>query len=207
VDYIVIGTLETNIHASSKTTNNILFIQKTSTLAMNVKISAKLVNTTSGSVISAEEAEGTSETKSSSNEFQQGEDLKSLDVLFSQASKPALSKIASAFIPKAIAYFKPVMPKILVAAVDGGTLYLNAGENAGLVVGQQVMVVREGQPIIDPATGKILKVRQSKICEATISTVDPASAEATVPSGGPVVQIKDVVTLSSPAGQSPQAGQ
>jgi len=68
-------------------------------------------------------------------------------------------------------------------------------------------VVREGQPIIDPATGKVLKVRQTKICEATISTVDPASAEATVPAGGPVVQIKDVVTMLSPTGAPAPAAQ
>jgi len=203
VDYLIIGTIETNVQSKATATNNLLFIQKTNTLSMNVKIAAKLVNTTSGSVVSAEEAQGKAESKSTSNEFHKGEENKSLDVLFGEASKPALGRIASVFIPRAIELFKPATPKILVAAVDGNVLYLNAGENAGLAIGQRVQIAREGQPIIDPGTGKILKIRLTKLCEVTISSVDPTSAEATLPPASPTIQVKDVVIL--PAAVPPSA--
>lgn len=206
VDYIITGTIETDFQQTSSGSNIIVNIRKT-TLTMHVKISAKLVNVTTGSVVSAETAEGNAESKSTATDFSSGEQQKSLAGLFDQAAAGASKKILDKFIPRAIELFKPVAPKVLVAAVDGSTVYLNAGANAGLVNGAAVKVMREGEPILDPVTQKVIKIRKTFLCEATLSSVEDASAEATLAANCPPIQAKDVIDFAPPApgGAAPAA--
>jgi curli biogenesis system outer membrane secretion channel CsgG len=58
-----------------------------------------------------------------------------------------------------------------VASVSGSTVYINAGTNAGVQVGDKFEVSRLGKQIKDPATGEVLDQESNFIGTLTISTV------------------------------------
>ena len=51
----------------------------------------------------------------------------------------------------------------LIAKVDGRLLYLNGGKDRGLAIGENLVVVEPGEPIIDPATGDVLGTTQERV--------------------------------------------
>ncbi len=57
-----------------------------------------------------------------------------------------------------------------VAAVEGGQIYLNAGMESGLEVGQKVKVFSQGKEIKDPNTGIVLGRTESEIGTAKITS-------------------------------------
>lgn len=73
--------------------------------------------------------------------------------------------------------------EILIADVDGKTVMLNKGSNAGLSSGDTVVVKRKGKVIKDPATGKVLKVRYDDIGKIKLTSVETGYAEGTIVSG------------------------
>jgi curli biogenesis system outer membrane secretion channel CsgG len=58
-----------------------------------------------------------------------------------------------------------------VADVDEDFVYLNAGQNAGLATGNQLIVSRLGKTITDPQTGAVLDVVRIPICEIEVVSV------------------------------------
>ncbi len=66
-----------------------------------------------------------------------------------------------------------------VAQVRGGTLYVNAGRNSGLQVGDTLIISRTAERIVDPMTGAVLGVEQSNLGTATITEVQEQYAKAT----------------------------
>lgn len=67
----------------------------------------------------------------------------------------------------------------LVADVTGNTLILNVGTKAGVRVGDHLGVFRKGKEIRDPATGKVLKVMETKLGDVTITQADDSSSTGT----------------------------
>jgi hypothetical protein len=76
-------------------------------------------------------------------------------------------------------------------------VYLNAGTNKGLKIGDRVSVDRKIREISDPATGAVLRQIFSQIGVLEISEVADASAVATVVSGTDF-KVGDAVTLIAP---------
>jgi curli biogenesis system outer membrane secretion channel CsgG len=58
-----------------------------------------------------------------------------------------------------------------VADVDEDFVYLNAGQNAGLAAGNQLVISRLGKTITDPQTGAVLDVVLIPICEIEVVSV------------------------------------
>ncbi|HQR47137.1 MAG TPA: CsgG/HfaB family protein [Thermoanaerobaculia bacterium] len=58
-----------------------------------------------------------------------------------------------------------------VARVDGGTIYLNVGSEAGVKEGDEFNVVRMGAPIKDPDTGEVLGQNETKVGRLKIDKV------------------------------------
>ena len=52
-----------------------------------------------------------------------------------------------------------------VADVDGQNIYLNAGSESGIPIGQKLIVLRAGKVIKDPTTGLVLGNTEDKIGE------------------------------------------
>ena len=77
---------------------------------------------------------------------------------------------------------KPV-GKAVVADVDGNTITLNKGENAGFKKGQTVTISRKGKIIKDPTTGKILKIKYKTVGKIKLTEVEKTYSEGIVSSG------------------------
>jgi len=73
--------------------------------------------------------------------------------------------------------------KALVADVDGNTITLNKGKNAGFKTGQKVTISRKGKVIKDPQTGKVLKIKYKKIGAIKLTEVEDSYAEGKVING------------------------
>jgi len=71
----------------------------------------------------------------------------------------------------------------LVADVDGNTITLNKGKNAGFKTGQKVTISRKGKVIKDPQTGKVLKIKYKKIGAIELTEVEDSYTEGKVISG------------------------
>ena len=80
----------------------------------------------------------------------------------------------------------------LVADVSGDTLIINVGKAAGVKVGDKLTISRKVREVKDPATGKVIKSVVDKIGDATVTEVDSDSATATF-SGSGAAKVGDVV--------------
>jgi len=67
----------------------------------------------------------------------------------------------------------------LVADVNGNTLILNIGTQAGVKVGDALEIQRPIRTIKDPATGKVIKTLADKVGTVTVMEADDQSATAT----------------------------
>ncbi len=66
----------------------------------------------------------------------------------------------------------------LVANVKGGKVYINAGNNANLKVGDTLKCYRTVDQVIDPASGEVLGVEQAQIGTVRINQVFPKYSTA-----------------------------
>lgn len=80
----------------------------------------------------------------------------------------------------------------LVADATGGTLILNVGSNAGVRVGDRLVVTRKVREIKDPATGKVLRAVEDRLGEVVITEVDPQSSVGSY-TGSTPARVGDVV--------------
>jgi hypothetical protein len=58
-----------------------------------------------------------------------------------------------------------------IAKADGGTLYVNAGSEAGVKEGDEFAVYRVGEQIKDPDTGEVLGANEMKVGRVKITSV------------------------------------
>jgi curli biogenesis system outer membrane secretion channel CsgG len=84
-----------------------------------------------------------------------------------------------------------------VADVDGQNIYLNAGSESGMPIGQKLMVLRAGKIIKDPTTGLVIGNAEDKIGEMKVVRYfgeDGSVAElktGSMPSAGDVARLSD----------------
>ncbi len=72
-----------------------------------------------------------------------------------------------------------------IANVEGGTLYLNVGSEAGVKEGEEYNVFRVGKQIKDPDTGEVLGAEEMKVGRVRITAIRGARLSvASVVSGG-----------------------
>jgi curli biogenesis system outer membrane secretion channel CsgG len=63
-----------------------------------------------------------------------------------------------------------------VVDTDGGLVYVNAGAEAGMAVGDRLAIQRVAKTFTDPATGAILSERMQDVGVVTITNVEPKMA-------------------------------
>jgi curli biogenesis system outer membrane secretion channel CsgG len=73
--------------------------------------------------------------------------------------------------------------RALIADVEGNTIMLNKGKNAGFTKGQTVTIYRKGKIVKDPATGKVLKVKYKKVGDIKLTEVEDSYCEGEAISG------------------------
>jgi len=85
----------------------------------------------------------------------------------------------------------------LVAQVSGNLIYINAGGEAGLKVGDRLMVERMTGALTDPATNRVLAVQKAQLARIELTAVDAKYATGTfTKTGGDEPQRGDTVVFA-----------
>jgi curli biogenesis system outer membrane secretion channel CsgG len=142
---------------------------------MQCAIDARAFSTTTGEIVWADSA---SEETSSSSVYVAGagggvDDQRKLDKLV----RPVVDKLAASLAKKNLATSgaggaadsSGVAGKI--AKVDGSTIYLNVGSEAGVKEGEEFDVFQMGAPIKDPDTGEVLGQNETKVGRIRVDKV------------------------------------
>jgi curli biogenesis system outer membrane secretion channel CsgG len=170
-----------------------------------VGINYRMINTTTGEIFFAGDARGESKRESTSvsgggvvgDVLGAGSsDMSSTNfasTIIGEAVYDAVGKMSAQLETKASSItVAEVKVEGMVADVAGSVVVLNVGKNAGLKVGDKLVVERPIKEVKDPATGKVLRVLADKIGEVVISEVDEVSAVGKY-TGSQPAQIKDKV--------------
>ncbi len=154
-----------------------------------VGITARIVNTSTGEILSVATGKGESKRSGTTllgaggNSSDAGGgvvDMKSsnfANTILGEAIGQAVDSVAAQLqenagkVPASV-----VKVDGLVADVNGDTLVLNVGSKAGVKVGDKLSVVRTGREIRDPSTGKVIRRIEEALGEVVITEVDEQSS-------------------------------
>lgn len=75
---------------------------------------------------------------------------------------------------------EPEQYTLKVSRVDKDTLFLNGGENVGLVSGEKFLVFSVKNKIVDPDTNEVLGIEKERVAMVTIGSVEAKFSTATV---------------------------
>ncbi len=126
----------------------------------------RIVDVHTGAIISSEKIKIKEKIKGENDESQ------IISQMISQYSLQSVAKIISRLYPV----------KVMGSSADG-TVYLNRGADSGLKVGEQFLVMRPGQALIDPDTGESFGQAESKVAAIQITEVEGARSRAKLLSG------------------------
>src|ERR1019366_3441859 len=145
------------------------------TQRMDAAIDARAINTSTGEIVWADTAKDSSSDKSVYVAGAGGgsHDGEKLDKIL----RPVVQKLATFVSAKKLETSgiggagdaSGVVGKI--AKADGGTLYVNAGSEAGVNEGDEFDVYRVGEQIKDPDTGEVLGANEAKVGRVRIRSV------------------------------------
>ena len=163
-----------------------------------VGLTARMVDTKTGEILTAASGSGESSKASvAASGYATGDiDLTSRsfeETMLGEAVNRAAQQVAASlneFGSKLTT--APVDYSGLVADVSGKTLIVNVGRLKGAQVGDTIEISRAGRQILDPQTKKVLRTIVDKVGTAKVTEVDDASATATL-TGTATVQVGDQV--------------
>jgi len=163
-----------------------------------VGLTARMVDTKTGEILTAASGSGESSKASvAASGYATGDiDLTSRsfeETMLGEAVNRAAEQVAASlneFGSKLAT--GPVDYSGLVADVSGKTLIVNVGKLKGVQVGDTIEISRAGRQILDPQTKKVLRTIVDKVGTAKVTEVDDASATATL-TGTATVQVGDQV--------------
>lgn len=191
VDAVVIGSITQFDLQTKQSGLNIPFVS-TSTKETDayVQLNVRMINTTSGEIITVAEGKGHSNQSDSSTTVigVGGNSSTSNDgLLLTNATKEATKKIAETLNEKAstVAALPKALPTVsaVVAGIDGSNVILNKGSQDGYRPGLKVSIEQVTQEIRDPQTKKILRTISKPIGLVEIIEVDAQSSVARIVSG------------------------
>jgi hypothetical protein len=138
-------------------------------MGMNVR----LIDTETTQVLLSEEAKG----EASSSSFSWSGDIGSVFTSLTVFENSPLGEATTKAIQKAVDQIVKRLEKLpwsaKVIEVDGEEVYLNAGEECGVRVGDRFEVYRIVRIIKDPETGEVLGKREQKVGTLTVREVHP----------------------------------
>ncbi|WP_419799644.1 MAG: CsgG/HfaB family protein [Terasakiella sp.] len=101
------------------------------------------------------------------------------------SNQEIIVELSDAYSEKVVSELMRALFPIKVAAVGGdGTVYVNRGNDGGLIVGEKLKAYRAGQPITDPDTGVVLGVEETFVGDVILSEVEDARSKGTLVSNG-----------------------
>lgn len=163
---------------------------KKSTASMAVII--QLIDSTTGEVIESKRVEGEARSGGLSIGYSGSFDLSS-----SNFKSTPLGKAVQMTIDRAVEFIAQGLSdipwKAKVVTFKDGLVFVNAGENANLEVGNIFRILREGEALIDPDTGIDLGSETTKVADIRIVDVQPKFSKAEVIGSGVDVKAGDLV--------------
>jgi curli biogenesis system outer membrane secretion channel CsgG len=154
-------------------------------------VDIRVVDTETGQVLLADSGKGVSR-KASGKFLGMGNQSKYDETLEGEALRAAIVK----FVDNIVSQVNKKQWSCLVAAVKNGSVYLNAGQEAGLEIGQKLDVFSQGAEIVDPSSGIVLGHEEQKIGQIKVASyLGDAASIANVISGS-VPSTKDLCRLA-----------
>lgn len=150
---------------------------KKSTASMAVIV--QLIDSTTGEVIDSRRVEGEARSGGLSVGYSGRFDLSS-----SNFKKTPLGKAVQMAIDRAVVYISEKLSQVpwkgKVVTFKDGLVFINAGENANVQVGDTFQVLREGESLVDPDTGIDLGSETTQVARIKIIDVQPKFSKAQV---------------------------
>lgn len=150
-----------------------------------MEISLRLIDTTTGQIISMTKAEGSASSTSVNANLINGQSGATMGLGAFKASPIGLA--GEQAIAKAVEQINAGMRNVpwsaLVVDADGGKIYVNAGADRNVQAGLQLAVLRKGKVFTDPSSGEVLDVEMNKIGVIRIDAVREKLSTASVVSG------------------------
>ncbi len=191
-DVLLIGTV-TRFNLDSSTSGTVIFGigSTTKTNTAEVKLTARMVATTTGEIIAASEGEGKEEQSDSNvvvgTSTTSGSSTNNADKLLSSAAEKAVTQVVAKLAEAAdkLSALPPVLPNInaLVADVTGNLVTLNKGGKDGFKPGMIVSIERIVKQVKDPSTGKVIRSISNPVGRVQLTEVDGGSAIGKVLNG------------------------
>jgi curli biogenesis system outer membrane secretion channel CsgG len=192
-DAVIIGTInQFNVEESRSEVNIGFFGIATSTQKQkaDVKLTARIVSTTTGEILAVAEGSGTADKVTGGATVYGiggGSMTDARDQLLSAAAEQAVDQLVNGLVQQAavIAALPPLLPDVIaiVADVAAGRVVLNKGAKDGLRPGMVLSVERVIREIKDPQTGKVLRKDTQPVGRVQLTEVDAVSAVGRILSG------------------------
>jgi len=155
---------------------------------MMMEVTLRLVDTTTGQVVSTAKAQGFGSSTSTSASLVDSRTGASMDAdafKESSAGKAGADAIAKA-VQQIASDMRNVPWSALVVDSDGAKVYVNAGANCNVQPGMALQVYRRGKVLTDPQTGEVLDIELEPVGQIRIDAVRDRVSTATVISGQPM---------------------
>lgn len=168
-------------------------------LTAQVAIDLRIIDATTGAVISSVRGEGSSTASGVSADYAKaGREVGvggSKQTPLGAASREAIEKGVSELVKK----LRNVPWQGRVADVRGDKIYINAGSDTGIKTGMEFDVFVQGDAIVDPESGATLGSPDKQFGQLTITEVSPKFAVGRMTSGS-APKRNDVVRFRGPRG-------
>jgi len=158
--YIVYGKI---ISAGAESGSHSLMGLTVNQLNVKVQIAVRMIDATTGSIVWAEQVDGSIKKTGGSYGSMSSQTGVSASI-YDEALNKAVKKIVNA-----INQQSPTEGTI--AKVGANKVYLDIGNEQGVRVGQSFSVVREGETITN-AAGQVIGVEKTDVCKIKITSVD-----------------------------------
>jgi len=150
-----------------------------------MEISLRVVDTTTGQIVSMTKAEGSASSTNVSANLTNNQSGATMGLGAFKASPIGLA--GEQAIAKAVEQINIGMRTVpwsaLVVDADGGKVYVNAGADRNVQAGLQLAVFRKGKVFTDPSSGEVLDVELTKIGVIRIDAVREKLSTASLVSG------------------------
>ena len=167
-DYLIYGTVDDfYINTEQRHVATLNTTQKNNTGV--VEASLRIVDVHSGKVIAADKIRINQKLKRNDDRRQ------IVNALIDDTTSIMVSKI--------VARLYPI--KVLGLAGDG-IVFVNSGQSSGLKAGDQYMVMRAGEALLDPDTGVSFGTAEMQIAKVELTAIETGRSRAKVMSGGDV---------------------
>lgn len=155
-----------------------------------VQLTARMVNTTTGEIISAVEGAGSAGRGGGgvSTPFGSiGGSDRSPDEILSDAAETAVTQVADQLVAESstVAAQPQALPVVeaLVADVAGGVVVINKGTQDGFRTGMTLSIERVAREVTDPATGEVIRTITTPVGQIELTEVDARSGVGRIVSG------------------------